>query len=142
MRAAYTSLAFVAVLLAGCASMEVVNKTPEKKVVAEILRKEAACVTPAPDATEQARPCGPGDEAKVVRLSTFSCEALPLKTGVLAAARANCLYAGDLERVDGRIESIAATSREFQLLNLTPGIRRPIHEWSASPLPKSPAAKS
>jgi hypothetical protein len=138
MRSIGISLALVGVFLAGCASLEVVNKTPDRKTVAEILRKEAVCVEPAPAAAETAEAprCGPGDELRSVRLSRLSCEALPLKTGVLAAARATCLYGGEVERADGRVEPIAETEREFLLLNLTPGVRRPLFEWSASPLPK------
>jgi len=71
--------------LGACASLTVVDKTPERKTVAAILVKALACVEkPGED------PCDPALQPAEIRLAEFDCASLPLRSGFREAAHARC----------------------------------------------------
>ena len=128
-----------ALIAPACASLDTVDKTPERRVVAEILLSELRC--PADD-----EECDPAMNPVEIRFSAYDCGAEPLKPGIEASARALCAYEGRIIRADGSEIALAPTEREYLLINMTPGLRVPIREWAAAkpsrrkPVEKDPPA--
>lgn len=110
--------------LGACASLTVVDKTPERKTVAAILVKALACVDkPGED------PCDPALQPAEIRLAELDCASLPLRSGFREAAHARCEWTGDIIRVNGVREILSAGAGDFSLVDLTPGAYRPAREW-------------
>lgn len=112
---------------AACASLETVDKTPDRDVVADLLADVFVCN----DTAE--KKCDPGEQPKVVKISTFDCEALPLRPAARERAHAVCAFAGDVVRVNGTTAPFASMTREFSLIELTPGVRVPQKAWTLVP---------
>jgi hypothetical protein len=118
-------------LLAGCASLGAVDKTPDRDTVAELLRDDLACrETPE-------KPCADGDQITDIALTSLRCEEAPLRSGIREAAHARCAFAGEIVRADGRRERFD-DRRDFSLVDLTPGAYRPQRMWTIAPRPKAP----
>ena len=118
------------VLAAGCASLDTVNKTPNRDIVADLLVDDFVCR----DTAE--KKCDPGEQPKDVTLSSLDCEALPLRAETRERAHAVCVFAGEIVRVNGATAPFASMTREFSLIELTPGVRVPEKAWTLAPGPK------
>lgn len=115
--------------LAGCASLTVVDKAPDRKAVSGILVKALACKEkPGGD------PCDPALQPAEVRLAAFECQSLPLRSGFREAAHARCEWTGEIVRVNGARESLPVAAGDFSLVDLTPGSYRPTREWTLGKL--------
>jgi len=110
--------------LGACASLTVVDKSPDRKVVAAILVKALACKDkPGED------PCDPALQPAEIRLAELDCAPLPLRSGFREAAHARCEWTGELVRVNGAREALSVAAGDFSLVDLTPGSYRPTREW-------------
>ena len=112
-------------LAASCASLTVVDKTPDRNTVAELIIDQYRCVDISGD--DQ---CDPGEQPALIDIASLDCRALPLRTGVREAAHARCAFSGAIHRVSGRADTLALTEREFSLAELTPGARVPERAWT------------
>jgi hypothetical protein len=119
-------------LAASCASLETVNKTPERDDVAELLVREFECR----DTAE--KKCAPGEQPRLVKISSINCEALPLRPATRERAHAACAFSGAVVRIDGSAVPFPQMTREFSLIELTPGVRVPERAWTLAP-PTFPA---
>ncbi len=130
MRSLALIIAGASALIAGCQSLSVVDKTPNRETVSAILVAALACrETTDPESGELIK-CDPAAQPRSVRLTKLDCEALPLRSSRREAAHASCAWIGELVRVNGAREALAATSGEFSLVDLTPGTYRPTREWT------------
>ncbi len=119
---AIASTGFIAL---GCTSLTVVDKTPKKETVAEILLDEFTCREVA-----GAEPCDPAEQPKEIRLTSLDCRALPLRSGVREDAHARCVYSGEIIRANGRKDPLGPAESGFSLIDYTPGVYIPTREWS------------
>lgn len=108
-----------------CASLGGIEQAPDRKTAAALLVEALTCQSSDPQ-----KPCDPALQPKEVRFSEFDCEKLPLRSGVNEAAHAVCGFAGEVVRVNGVVEPLAETAREFSLIDLTPGMRVPKRKWT------------
>lgn len=112
--------------ISGCASLTTVDKTPDRKTVEALLLADLAC-----EETEgEEAKCRPEKQPTKVRLSEIDCKALPLRSGVREAAHAVCALEGEVRRADGTLEALERTTREFSLIDLTPGAYAPTRDWT------------
>lgn len=128
------ALPAVAVLsLGACQSLTVVDKTPGRKAVSEILVGALQCRETKDEATNEAAgettKCDPALQPTEVRLSSLDCDALPLRSAVAERAHARCEWTGEMVRANGERAALEKTAGEFSLINLTPGAYRPTEEW-------------
>lgn len=117
--------------LSACASLSVVDKTPDRKAVAGILVKALACR----DKPGQ-EPCDPELQPAEIRLAGLDCDPLPLRSGFREAAHARCAWTGEIVRVNGAHEALSVVAGDFSLIDLTPGSYRPTREWTLGTLEK------
>lgn len=122
--------AFTAILAAGCQSLTVVDKTPDRKTVSAILVKALACRETTNPETGEIVKCDTALQPASVTISSLDCEALPLRSARNEEAHAACDWTGSLTRANGAVEPLSATGGVFSLLDLTPGSYRPTLEWS------------
>lgn len=115
-------------LAAGCASLETVNKTPDRDTVAELLVAAFVCR----DTAE--KKCDPQLQPRRVTLTAVDCQALPLRPVTRESAHARCVAAGEVVRIDGTAAPFAPMTREFSLIDLTPGVRVPERAWTLAPI--------
>jgi hypothetical protein len=122
------------VLAPACASLETVHKTPNRDAVAALLVEDLQCR----DTAE--KKCDPAEQPKDIRLSAFDCEALPLRPATRERAHAACAFEGEIVRVNGTASPLPTMTREFSLIELTPGVRVPQKAWTLVPLTPAPKA--
>lgn len=111
---------------AGCQSLATVDKTPGRDVVSTILVKALACK----DVDGEEPKCKPEEQPARVRLSTFDCVALPLRSAVREQAHARCEWEGKIIQANGVEIDTPRNTAEFSLIDLTPGAYRPTREWT------------
>lgn len=126
---AFAIPAVVALALGACQSLTIVDKTPGRKAVAEILVAALQCRETTDEATGETVKCDPAMQPKEVSLASLDCEALPLRSAVAERAHARCEWTGDMIRTNGERAALPKTAGEFSLVNLTPGAYRPTDEW-------------
>lgn len=115
--------------LGACASLNVVDKAPDRKTVSAILVNALACKDkPGED------PCDPALQPAEVRLAELDCESLPLRSGFRESAHARCVFAGEIVRVNGARDALPVAAGDFSLVDLTPGAYRPTREWTLGKL--------
>jgi len=114
-----------ALVSASCASLDTVDKKPDRETVAKLLVDDLRCRQVDAD-----KPCDEGEQPKTVRLTQIDCVALPLRSERREDAHAECAFSGEITRVNGRIDPLDLMRREFSLLDLTPGQYLPTHAWS------------
>ena len=110
---------------ASCASLDTVDKKPDRETVARLLVDDLRCRQVAAD-----EPCEEGEQPNSVRLTQLECVALPLRSARREDAHAECVFSGEITRVNGRIDPLEPMRREFSLMDLTPGQYLPTHAWS------------
>ncbi len=110
--------------LSACASLTVVDKAPDRKIVSAILVKALACKEKPGD-----KPCDPALQPAEIRLAGLECDPLPLRSGFREAAHARCEWTGEIVRVNGARETLSVGAGDFSLVDLTPGSYRPTREW-------------
>ncbi|MCB2096719.1 MAG: hypothetical protein AB7F91_03290 [Parvularculaceae bacterium] len=108
-----------------CASLDTVDKKPNRETISVLLVDALTCRQVA-----GGDPCDEGEQPKEVRLSDFDCVALPLRSARREDAHAQCVYAGEVIRVNGRREALPVSRGEFSLIDLTPGQYLPTRQWS------------
>ncbi len=113
--------------VSACASMTTVHKTPGRDVVADLLVDDLQCR----DTAE--KKCDPALQPKSVKLTRLDCDALPLRAAAREAAHAACAFSGEIERVNGSAAPLPEGTREFSLMDLTPGVRVPERVWLLVP---------
>lgn len=121
-RVAFAAAVF---LLPACTTLGGVEQSPDRQTAAELIREDLECRD-----VPGAEPCDPGAQPHKVELTDFDCESLPLRSAVRETARSRCTFSGEVIRVNGEREPLAAVEREFSLLELTPGARVPKREWA------------
>lgn len=132
MVARFLSLGVIGLISASCASLDTVNKTPDKGIAASLLVDDLQCR----DTAE--KKCAPGEQPKAVKFSAFDCQALPLRPETRESAHARCVFSGEIVRVDGTAIPLGQRERQFSLIELTPGVRVPQRAWTLAPLPAAP----
>lgn len=116
-------------LLGACASLNVVDKAPDRKIVSGILVKALACkAKPGED------PCDPALQPAEIRLAALDCQSLPLRSGFREAAHARCSWTGEIVRANGARDALSVLAGDFSLIDLTPGSYRPTREWTLGTL--------
>lgn len=116
-------------LLGACASLNVVDKAPDRKTVSGILVKALACKDkPGED------PCDPALQPAEIRLDALECQSLPLRSGFRESAHARCVWEGEIVRINGARDALSALAGDFSLIDLTPGSYRPTREWTLGKL--------
>lgn len=124
------AILFAGLAIGACASLTVVDKTPDKSDVAAILAQALACT----DKPGEEPKCDAEKQPASVKIATLDCVALPLRSAVREAAHARCEWTGAVTRVDGVVEALLKTSGEFSLVDLTPGVYRPTRDWTLDKL--------
>ena len=113
-------------LLSACVTLGGIDQSPDRSVVANLLRSDLACREKEGDEAK----CDPAEQPKEIRLTALNCDGLPLRTAVREAAHARCAFDGEIVRASGRTDPLPAGSREFSLIELTPGSRLPERVWT------------
>ncbi|HNS85861.1 MAG TPA: hypothetical protein PKH09_03090 [Parvularculaceae bacterium] len=114
-----------ALLSVSCASLDTVDKKPDRQTVARLLVDELTCKE-----VEGDDPCEEGEQPREIRFTELECVALPLRSERREDAHAECAIEGEIIRANGRRDPLQRMQRDFSLIDLTPGQYLPTRAWS------------